>query len=296
MTTHDHTPAPAGAPAGADTAAARREEAAARIRVRELRELSRVARWERRVEIPLLLMAVAFVAAYAITVLKPDLDPTLETWVRVVTWTTWGAFAVDFLVRVCLAERRFRYILRHWYDVLIIALPFFRPLRIIRVIGTLKVLNRVFVGRFIGMQAAYVGVTAVTCIFFGALSVLDMEAEHPEALITTYPDALWWAVVTTTTVGYGDLYPITTGGKIVAVVLMMVGIALIGSVTAGLAGWFADHLRKEREEKELLTALLAGEDPVELARTGTSTGSAAEVPSTVGADVPECTCGCHRNE
>jgi voltage-gated potassium channel len=64
-------------------------------------------------------------------------------------------------------------------------------------------------------------------LFVAALAILDAERNAPQAQIATFSDALWWAIVTTTTVGYGDLAPVTTPGKLVAVGLMLTGIALL---------------------------------------------------------------------
>lgn len=69
-----------------------------------------------------------------------------------------------------------------------------------------------------------------------AATVLDAERNVPDSNIATFPDALWWAVTTVTTVGYGDRFPVTGEGRLVGVVLMVVGIAVFGSITAALAG------------------------------------------------------------
>jgi len=79
--------------------------------------------------------------------------------------------------------------------------------------------------------------TAALVVYLGAAAVLDAEREAPDANITSFGDALWWACSTITTVGYGDRYPVTTAGRLVAVVVMFVGIALLGVLTAGLAAW-----------------------------------------------------------
>lgn len=267
--------------------------------------LSRVERWERRMEIPLLLLAVAFVAAYAISVLSPDLDPDLETVVRLVSWTTWVAFGADFLVRIVLAENRLRYVTRHWYDVILLLVPAFRPLRLLRMLGTLRVLNRVFARRLAGRQAAYVVCAAVLCVFLGALAVLDMERHSPDANITTYGDALWWAMVTSTTVGYGDFYPVTTGGRLVAVGLMIMGIALLGSVTGTFATWLVEAVKKENAERDRIRAEHEAQEAAQVAAGAASSTAEAsrtsETPPTTrqepgaedpdaggGAACPEC--------
>ena len=221
---------------------------------------TRVERWERRAEVPLLLLSFAFVGAYAWTVIDPHLSPTLERFLLAVSWTTWFAFALDFAIRIVLAEHRGRYILRHWYDVLLVTLPMLRALRLLRILGTLRILNRVFQQRLIGRTGAYVAVASVFCIFFGSLAVLDVEQEAPDAQITTFGEALWWAFVTSTTVGYGDLYPVTAAGRVVAVGLMLLGIALLGAVTASMAAWLVSAVEQDRNRRAAAEEAASGQD------------------------------------
>lgn len=85
-------------------------------------------------------------------------------------------------------------------------------------------------------------------MFLGALAVLDAERAVDDANIKSLGDAVWWAYPTVTTVGYGDHYPVTTSGRVVAVALMVVGIALVGSVTAAVAAWFIHHAQAEEAD------------------------------------------------
>ena len=205
-----------------------------------------VDRWERRAEVPLLLLAVAFLVAYAWPVLDPRIDPTLNTFLTYVSWTVWAAFAVDFAVRLVLADNRGEYALRHWYDVALIALPVLRPLRLLRLLAFLRILNRSAAGNLAGRVTTYVIGSAVLSIGLGAVAVLDAEQDASGANITSIGDALWWAATTVTTVGYGDRYPVTTTGRIIAVSLMVVGIALVGAITASIAAWFVSSIDSER--------------------------------------------------
>ena len=93
----------------------------------------------------------------------------------------------------------------------------------------------------------YVVAGAVLLGFVAALAVLDAERDSPEANITSFGDALWWAAATMTTVGYGDAFPTTGEGRIVGFGLMLGGIALVGTVTAALASWFVEQQRKEAQ-------------------------------------------------
>ncbi len=205
---------------------------------------SRVEQWERRTEVPLLLLATAFLVAYVWPVLDPEMDPTARTYLDAVSWTVWGAFAIDFAIRIRLADRRRSYILRHWYDVLLVVIPLLRPIRLLRLLAFVRVLNRTATGSLAGKATTYVIGTAVMAVALGAVAVLDVEREAQDANITTFGDALWWASTTVTTVGYGDRFPVTLEGRVLAVALMLVGISHVGVVTASVAAWLIANVER----------------------------------------------------
>lgn len=211
--------------------------------------MTRVERYERRSEIPMLLLAVAFLIAYAWPVLDPNLDPDLRASFNVLSWAVWAAFAIDFAIRLWLAEHRWHYAKRHWYDVALVVLPFLRPLRLLRLLAFARVLNRSVAGSLVGRVSTYVLGVAIVAVGLGALAVLDSEQNARGANITNYGDALWWACTTVTTVGYGDHFPITTEGRLVAVALMIVGIAMVGAVTASVAAWMIGQVERERSRE-----------------------------------------------
>lgn len=104
-----------------------------------------------------------------------------------------------------------------------------------------------------GKIATYTGGSAVPVIRVAALAVLNAERHAAGASITDFPKALWWAFVTVTTVGYGDLSPVTTTGRVVAVALMIGGIAVLGVVTATLASWIVSGVSAEEAEEHAAT-------------------------------------------
>ncbi|MFB9315501.1 potassium channel family protein [Nocardioides plantarum] len=212
------------------------------------RSADRVAAWERRSEIPLLLLAVAFLVAYAWPVLDPTLDAGVEDSLRAVSWTVWVAFVLDVAIRLVLADHRVRYARQHWWDIALVALPMLRPLRLLRLLAFARLLHRSARVNLVGRVGIYVSGTAVAAVGLGAIAVLDAEREAPDATITTFGDAVWWAVTTVSTVGYGDLYPVTTTGRLVATVLMIVGIAVVGTVTATVAAWLIAEVADQPAE------------------------------------------------
>ncbi len=214
---------------------------------------SRVRRWEDAVEWPLMVAAVAFLVAYAWPILDMDLPTSLRRLCEVVTWAAWAAFAVDFAVRLTLATQRRRYLLRHLHDLAVIVLPMLRPLRLLRLVTVLGVLNRRAGSSLRGRVVVYVAGSTTLLTAVASLAMLDAERNAPDANITTVGDAVWWGVTTITTVGYGDRYPTTTEGRVVAFGLMLGGIALLGVVTATLASWIIDRVREEKEAERAAT-------------------------------------------
>ena len=213
---------------------------------------SRVQRYESKVEIPLLLMAAAFLLAYAWPVLDEGLNTDLRDGLWVLSWLVWLVFVIDYAIRVTLAgEERRDYVRRHWYDLPLIALPMLRPLRVLRLLAFARMLNRSATGGLIERAAVYVAGVAVVAVGLGSVAILDAEQDAPGANITSFGDALWWACTTVATVGYGDRYPVTTEGRVIAVALMIVGIGIVGAITASVATWMVSQVQKQdRREDE----------------------------------------------
>jgi voltage-gated potassium channel len=207
----------------------------------------RIAAWDRRVDWWLTALAVVFLVVYAVQVLaRPEaaVDAALE----VVLTTIWVVFGLDYLVRIVLARRRWRFVGTHLIDLAILVLPMFRQLRALRVITVISVLNRQLRDDVRGRVAVYVAATVALVGFVAALAVLEAERDVEGATITTFGDALWWTITTISTVGYGDRYPVTFEGRVVAGALMVAGIALLGVVTASIASWFVENLRRVQAE------------------------------------------------
>ncbi|AWH96886.1 ion transporter [Dietzia psychralcaliphila] len=196
--------------------------------------------------------ALAFLVAYAATVLvRPVGAAAVAT--EVVIWGTWLLFAVDFGVRLALAKPRGRWLFTHWYELAVIALPMLRPLRLLRLVMMLSVMHRSAGTAVRGQVIAYAAGSTSVLLVVSSLAMLDAERGAPGGSIETYGEALWWAVVTVTTVGYGDIAPVTPVGRVIATGLMLAGIALLGVVTATLASWIVDRVSEQDEANQTAT-------------------------------------------
>ena len=216
-------------------------------------EEDRRLRWEARAELPLTAAAVLFLVAYAWPILEPDLPRGWRATFLALTWATWGFFAVDYLARLVLSRQRRAFVRQNVFDLVVVAVPLLRPLRLLRLVTLLSVLNRHAGSRLRGKVVSYAVGGTVLVVFVGALAGLDAERRSTDANITTFGDAVWWALATITTVGYGDHFPVTPTGRAVAGGLMLAGVALIGTITASLASWLVERVTESVEVEQAAT-------------------------------------------
>lgn len=173
---------------------------------------------------------------------------------KALDWFIWIVFVIDYTVRILNSDNNWQYFKDHPLDFIAI-LPFdqllrsMRIVRLVRILRLIMILNRRF-SFFDQMLKKYkidnLIISVVAILFLAALPM-----RHIEPSFDSYADALWWAIVTMTTVGYGDLYPETTVGRLIASVLMLIGIGIIGLVTGTVASIFT-RSKDELLPKELL--------------------------------------------
>lgn len=196
-------------------------------------------------EWPLTVLALVFLLAYSWEVLARTHVSLCETTINVI----WIVFIIDYVVSISLAHDRKTWFKNNLLLLVSIMLPIFRPLRLLRLVAVLNVLNRTSGMAVRGRITFYVCSSMILLIYVGSLAELDVERNAPGATITDFGKAIWWAFVTTTTVGYGDMSPVTWQGKCIAVGLMIAGIALISVITATLASWIVDRVSDEADKR-----------------------------------------------
>ncbi|MGW0334801.1 potassium channel family protein [Streptomyces sp. NPDC003011] len=233
-----------------------------------MKEPSAQVRWERRTQRPLLALSVLFAVAYAVPIVVSPVSRSLTVVCTAVEWGVWGTFAVDYLVRLVLADDRARFVRTHWLDLAAVLLPLIQPLRLLRLVSTLLLVQRRARMASQIRLTTYVAGAVVGLLMFGSLAVLSVERESADGNIRTLGDAVWWSFTTMTTVGYGDHAPTTGLGRVIAVGLMLSGIALLGVVTANIAAWFVSRFEKDDvEERRQTEAIRLLADEVRALRT-----------------------------
>lgn len=164
-------------------------------------------------------------------------------------------FMIEFTYRFFRAENKLKFMRWGWIDLLasIPMIGILRAGRILRLIRLLRVIrafkstqnfvNHVFSNKIEGTFTS-ISVLSVLLVIFSAIAILQVEND-PNSNIKTAEDAIWWSYVTITTVGYGDKFPVTTEGRVIAAFLMTAGVGLFGTFTAFVASWFVKEDNKE---------------------------------------------------
>jgi voltage-gated potassium channel len=224
----------------------------------------RLQRFARLTEWPLALLALAIIPSLLLD------DHTRRTsfheWSEALNWVVWLAFCGELAVKAWLSHDAKSFFRHAWLDLLIVVFspPFVGPeylqgLRVIRGVRALRLLRllRVIAVAGIALESAkdalqhrrfhYVVLTTGVIVSLGALAIYGAEHGHNEH-IASIGDAFWWSIVTATTVGYGDISPSTTEGRLIAIVLMLVGIGFISILTATVASFFFDAEKQARAE------------------------------------------------
>lgn len=211
-------------------------------------------RLDRMTELPLLLLSFIMIPVLLGPLLWEDSFSTAERALfQTLDIFIWAIFAADFILKFSVTPSKLDYLKRHWLEALTVAVPFLRPLRILRIVlfgaRAIRAARRL-------VNVDFIIVYAIGIVVIAATVVTGVERGHDS--INSFTDALWWSVVTATTVGYGDMTPITPVGRGMAVLLMLVGIGLFGGLTANFASTiFRTDDNVEANTEELLDQMRA---------------------------------------
>lgn len=237
-------------------------------------------RFSAATELPMLILAGLMLPILVVPIVWPVHGAAAASF-DVASYLIWALFILEYLAKLALAPDQGRFVRSNVLDLVVIAVPFLRPLRVLRGLRMLRLVRLGWLGSWAvnavrGVRRVlshrgfhFVLLTVAMLVFVGAAVEVAFESHAPGASIRSYGDALWWAMVTITTVGYGDKVPVTPAGRGVAVVFMVTGVALFGLLTATLSSYFAewgkdsigtriDAMRQQLDDVQaLLTTMLA---------------------------------------
>lgn len=220
---------------------------------------SALERFERQTAIPMLVLSLLVIPLLVLPLLL-DLSSGAEAMVLRLDWMLWGLFAAEYGVRLTLAPSKWAFVRSNKVDLLVVILPFLRPLRVVRSARSMRLLRAARASTLLGRAFSvvvevltrrslhYALAFGIVIVFVAGLLVYEFEHGQAGANINDLADALWWAVTTVTTVGYGDTFPTTAAGRGVGVALMLAGVAVFGFLAGNLASFFLERRHKQEED------------------------------------------------
>ncbi|MGW1023498.1 potassium channel family protein [Streptomyces sp. NPDC002577] len=210
---------------------------------------NRQARWESRTEIPLTVASLVYLAGYAVWVLGESLPENWRDACFTVAMASWALFVVDYAVLWRISGQGLRFVGKHWLHTVVLLLPLLRPLRFVRLYEAMQRRRHEPRLAVYARVVAYASMSVVLLGFTGSLAVYHVEHTAEGASIRTFGDAVWWTCSTLSTVGYGDVVPVTPMGRLVAVGLMSCGVALLAAVAGSFSSWLIQVFTREAEAR-----------------------------------------------
>ncbi|MBM9576228.1 potassium channel family protein [Leptospira sp. 201903070] len=217
---------------------------------------------QRQFPFALIDLAVVVLSIYVLLTLLISsfvkMDSELEKLLNLIDNLICVFFIFEFFYKLFTAESKLTYLKWGWIDLLssIPTLDYFRAGRLFRLIRLIRILralrstkhliNFIFKNKAQGTFSS-VALIAFIIIIFSSIAILQVEND-PSSNIKTAEDALWWSYTTVTTVGYGDKFPVTGEGRLIATILMTAGVGLFGTFTGFVASWFLSIKPEEKNE------------------------------------------------
>jgi len=206
--------------------------------------------WQKRSAWPLVALSLAYTFVYVFPIFAYPLPESTRNSFQIAEYLIWAVFILDYIVQFLLATNKKKFFGEEWVSLIFIFVPFLRPVRAIRGIIFLRQASTHPRDSALLSLPWIIATLGALMMLIMAAAVLDIERLAPNSTIHSTGDALWWSLVTVTTIGYGDKYPVTGQGKLLAAVLIIFGIGLIASLTGFFASWIIKQTHSIEETKE----------------------------------------------
>lgn len=197
--------------------------------------------WQKKMAMPTLILSLVYTISFVYPIYWYPVSSSIKLTCEIINYVTWAIFAFDYLAQIKLAPSKQKYFKTHIFELILVVFPFFRPLRALRaLVFTTQASIRSRKSLIKSIPLVMSGAALLMIVIMGA-AILDIERYAPGSNIHTPMDALWWGLVTITTIGYGDKFPVTTEGRLVAGILIIFGVAMISTLTGSFAAWILSH-------------------------------------------------------
>lgn len=214
----------------------------------------REIQWERFTTVPMIFLSFLFIFSFSVLILD-DLKffapiERFLLWVIVCVWVT---FWIDYFVRFSLSPNKRSFFRHNLIDLLSLVIPFARPFLLLMYLARLRYFRGRTGSSLRARVMAYLISFSIMYVYVISVFVFQAERYAPGATIMSYGDAVWWAMETISTVGYGDMIPVTVGGRIYASLLMLGGMLIVGATTGTVVSYLGERiqtLHKRRVEHE----------------------------------------------
>jgi len=201
-------------------------------------------------------LALVYLATFSIQAIWYFPEDNWFIWMNTFGLALWALFVIDLLFRFVVSPVKKHFFKKNWLDTITVVLPQFRALRALRAFTSGGIISKKS-GLISGGGLTSAALAAAIVVWVGSVMVLNAERNAPDAEIVNIGDAVWWAFETVTTVGYGDFVPVTWNGRALAVLVILVGISVLGIVTASLSAALVKRSHQGPDKVDEVLAELA---------------------------------------
>ena len=200
--------------------------------------------WEKYTTLPFIFLSFIFLLGYSVLILNDEVfTQGIDKYILLTLGLIWLLFIIDYFVRLTLSTNKRIYFKRNVIDLISMAIPFTRPFLLLMYLSRLRFFRGRQGSSVRARLVAYGSSFALMYVYVLSLAVYAAERNAPGATILNYGDAVWWAIETITTVGYGDMIPVTITGRIYASLLMLGGVVIVGATTATVVSYLGEKIQ-----------------------------------------------------
>jgi voltage-gated potassium channel len=208
-------------------------------------------KWEKFTTLPFIFLSFIFLLGYSVLILNDEVfTQGIDKYILVTLGVIWIMFIIDYFVRLTLSTNKRIFFKRNVIDLISMAIPFTRPFLLLMYLSRLRWFRGRQGSSVRARLVAYAASFALMYIYVLSLAVYAAERNAAGATILNYGDSVWWAIETITTVGYGDMIPVTIAGRVYASLLMLGGVVIVGATTATVISYLSEKVQTVHKKSQ----------------------------------------------